>query len=500
MRLSEWIAKSGAEVESLTQDAVVNGIESDSRKTKPGDLFVCMPSNRTDTLALIPQAIEAGATSALVFKSPSNTLHLPTGFAVAEAPLRNHAFADATWKLTHEILGHPSRQMKVVGVTGTNGKTTTAWLMQMLMAAVIGKSSYLGTLGYLGNHGLVEVGNTTPFAVDLGHFLKSSQEDGFAGFAMEVSSHALAEHRADGVEFDSAVFTNLTQDHLDFHETLEAYGQAKERLFLELPAYSQKQFRAAVNIDDPFGKALAAKLEDPITFSKVEGSGARLQGEVHEVLAHSIQMTFHFEGHRVQSTFPLGAQFNVQNALAAVAGLVAAGLEFQPVVGALKRVQPVPGRFESVPTGSGYSVIVDYAHTPDALEKLLDSARELNPKKVITVFGCGGDRDRTKRPIMARISSLRSDLTVLTSDNPRTEDPDEILNEVESGVAQNRQYMKIMDRKEAIFKAIELAEEGTIVVIAGKGHEDYQIIGHTKHKMDDRLMAREAISLRRSSK
>lgn len=499
MRISEWISLSGATVGRQVGDAIVTGINSDSRKIRPGDLFVCMPSDRTDTVALIPSAFEAGATAALSFKEPTSDLDLPATCAVVVSPLTKHRFADSVWRLTHAILNYPSRSMKVVGVTGTNGKTTTAWLMQMMMDTVLGPSSYLGTLGYLGQHGLIEVGNTTPFAVELGHFLADSRDAGFNGFAMEVSSHALAEHRADGVEFDSVVFTNLTQDHLDFHKSFEEYGAAKSRLFKDFPHFTRKKFRPAINIDDPFGMKLASQLESPLTFSTNPDRVSVLRGEVHSVGAQSISMTFCYEGESLRATFPLGALFNVQNALSAVGGLLAAGLDFNAIIEALHQVRPVPGRFESVSTKSGFSVVVDYAHTPDALEKLLDSARELNPSRVITVFGCGGDRDRTKRPLMARAASQRSDLTILTSDNPRTEDPASILTEVESGLLESRAYLKIIDRKEAIHEAISQAQDGDIVVIAGKGHEDYQIIGRTKHAMDDRIMARDAIKKREAT-
>ncbi len=493
MMLSEWIQLSGAPIKSLVGDSPISGIQSDSRKVKQGDLFVSMPSHRGDAAEYISKAIAAGAAAVLVAGDSAPKAGYSANVAVAETGPGFLELSEAAWRLAHAILDYPSRAMTVIGVTGTNGKTTTAWIIRQLLEQLLGPCDYLGTLGFECEDGLVEVGNTTPFAVDLAQFLAKSRDTGRKGFSMEVSSHALAEKRSDGVEFDATVFTNLTQDHLDFHGSMTDYELAKSRLFFELPSQTKKSCTAAINKDDPVGEKWLRKLPSAIPYSVSNSSSGGVYGRPNFVRADRIAMDFTYGGSSVEAEFLLGGNFNVQNALAAVAGLVAAGFEFKQVVEALSAVRPVPGRFESVPTGKTFSAIVDYAHTPDALQKLLSSVRNLQPRRIITVFGCGGDRDRTKRPKMAYAATSLSDITIITSDNPRTEDPKAILNEVETGVNAGSRYLKIVDRAEAVKKAIMLAEERDIVVVAGKGHENYQIIGHVKHPMDDRALIKEAL-------
>lgn len=491
MRLSNLLAQAAVSVERMSGDAEVLRPIADSRKAKAGDLFVCMPSSQTDTHALITAAAEHGATAAI--------LHSPKGIEHAMIPYVLPAggeagFRDAIWRLSHTLLGYPSRKLRVVGVTGTNGKTTTAWIIRDLLSACGEPAAYLGTLGYKDDRGDFEVGNTTPFAVELANLLSDTVSRGAKAIAMEVSSHALAERRADGTEFDAAVFTNLTQDHLDFHGTMGEYADAKWRLFSDLPDHSDKPFTAAINIDDPVGAEWAARSSRPVIRYSAAGSD-RAQLVVHsdDVQLESMTLRFTYLGDTTEPvTVHLGGGFNVSNTVSAVAGMMALGVPMNAVFAALPLVKPVPGRFEPVPNAQGIGVIVDYAHTPDALIKLLDAVRALKPSRVITVFGCGGDRDGTKRPIMARAASERSDITVVTSDNPRTEDPTAILSQVQSGIQSGAESIAILDRREAIAHAVRLAKPGDAVVIAGKGHENYQIIGHTKYPMDDRELAREA--------
>ncbi|HLK16956.1 MAG TPA: UDP-N-acetylmuramoyl-L-alanyl-D-glutamate--2,6-diaminopimelate ligase [Fimbriimonadaceae bacterium] len=492
MRLSDLVNASGASIADASGDAEVLRPIADSRLVRPGDLFFCMPSARTDTHALIESAAAAGATAA-VLNSRAGVDHalipyiLPAGGELG--------FREAIWRLAHTLLDHPSRKLKVLGVTGTNGKTTTAWILRDLLSACGTPAAYLGTLGYKDEAGDVAVGNTTPFAVELVNIIADANARGAKALAMEVSSHALAERRADGTEFDAAVFTNLTQDHLDFHGTMEQYADAKWRLFSDLPAQSEKAFTAAINIDDPIGAEWAARSSRPVIRYSLESSNrAFLTAEPVKVGLEEIEVRFNWRGEQTGvATVQLGGGYNVSNTLSAVAGMLALGYSMESVVAALPKVRPVPGRFEPVPNGLGIGIIVDYAHTPDALIKLLDAVRALQPKRVITVFGCGGDRDGTKRPIMAKAASERSDLTVVTSDNPRTEDPAAILSEVQAGVVPGAESVSILDRVEAVAYAVRHAQPGDAVVIAGKGHEDYQIIGHTKHPMDDRELARRAI-------
>jgi UDP-N-acetylmuramoyl-L-alanyl-D-glutamate--2,6-diaminopimelate ligase len=471
----------------------------DSRRAKPGTMFVCMPSKNSDSNAYIPAAESSGASSVLTFS--------PEGFSSARALGLSAALLDAAkyqdslWKLCKVAFGNPSASMKVIGVTGTNGKTTTAWLIRDMLKALGMKAAYLGTLGFQLPGEERELQNTTPFAIELNELLAEARDKGVEAIAMEVSSHALAEKRVDGIEFDAAVFTNLTQDHLDFHGTMEEYEAAKLRLFTELPKQSGKRFVGAINVDDETGRRWLATVPEALTFGQHGPPEPNLEVVPMRVTVDQIRLLISYRDWRGQfnddivPTVNLGGQYNVENTASAVAGMVALGLsDASDLARALMSVRPVPGRFESVRNDLGFGVLVDYAHTPDALEKLLDAVRPLTEGRVITVFGCGGDRDRTKRPKMARAASERSDVTVVTSDNPRTEDPQSILDEVLTGIVPGRDSVAIIDRREAIGHAIQIAQPGDVVVIAGKGHENYQIIGRTKFPMDDREMAREALA------
>ncbi len=477
--VSTPIRKADAEIRSLTID---------SRKAESGSLFVCMPHMSTDSQQFIPDAAARGAVAALVYSNEGVELSEASGLGCAL--LEPEAFNEAIWRVCRTFFDSPTRDMRVVGVTGTNGKTTTAWLLRDMLRASGLSAAYLGTLGFQLPGEDRELQNTTPFAVDLFNMLAEAREKGVRALATEVSSHALEERRADGIEFDAGIFTNLTQDHLDYHGSMERYADAKKRLFRDLPRQTGKQFTPAFNVDDPVGRRWAVEFQPSISFGESDGD---LRGEAIRVGVESIDMSLSYRGADRRVTVPLGGRFNFSNALAAAAGMLALGFEFGQVAELLPEVHPVPGRFEAVRNDRGIGVIVDYAHTPDALEKLLDSVRALGAKQVITVFGCGGDRDRTKRPKMARAASERSDVTVVTSDNPRTEDPEAILSEVSAGIVAGSRSEEIVDRREAIARAVSLASPGAVVVIAGKGHENYQIIGRTKVHMDDRELAREAI-------
>lgn len=491
MLLSELFEKSGVIADRILGDAKIDDIVADSRKATPGSLFVCMPSKNTDSHQFLAQAKDRGAVAAIVHSEAGCDQAWSAGLAVAVVRNEGDNFTEALWRLCKAFFDNPSGHMRLVGLTGTNGKTTTTWILRDALEALGRKSAYLGTLGYKTHGGIVPLENTTPFAVDLNRLLHDARSAGVQDFTMEVSSHALAERRVDGIEFDAAVFTNLTQDHLDFHGSMEAYAAAKKRLFKDLPAQSPKEFVGAINVDDPTGAQWAGTLTTPfLTYGLLRGD---LQGTPLEVRVDRILMEFRYQGELAECRLGLGGNFNVQNALSACAGLLALGYSLQEAVKGLGRATPVPGRFEAIPNDKGIGVLVDYAHTPDALLKLLDAAKALRPRRLIAVFGCGGDRDRTKRPIMARIVSERANITVVTSDNPRTEDPTAIIEEIKTGLLYGSNAVSIPDRRDAIQAAINMAHEGDIVVIAGKGHEDYQIIGRTKYPMDDRKMAREAL-------
>lgn len=483
----------------LEGDAELSGMKLDSRRVSPGDLFVCQAGTVRDSHEFLDAAKTAGAVAALAH-SPEGFAHARgLGMAAALLPSGKLAFNHAIWQLCDAFYGHPTRAMKVVGITGTNGKTTTAWLVRDLLAALGETPGYLGTLGFQTPSGDRELANTTPYAVELYGLLGEARDQELSALAMEVSSHALAEQRADGVEFDVSVYTNLTQDHLDFHGSMQAYEAAKLRLFTDLPRQTAKAFAGVYNAADPAClRAAAAGKGRKIGFGDRDPGAfdAYLTGRACQVGVDRIELELAWEGAQACAVVPLGGSFNVENSLAAAASMLALGYRLDAAAGALAKVRPVPGRFEPVRNDKGIGVLVDYAHTPDALEKLLAAVRPLTQGRVITVFGCGGDRDRTKRPLMAQTVTKASDLAVLTSDNPRTEDPAAILADVRAGVAAGAEVVEIIDRPQAIAHAIRSARPQDVVVIAGKGHENYQIIGREKHPMDDRELAREALAAR----
>jgi UDP-N-acetylmuramoyl-L-alanyl-D-glutamate--2,6-diaminopimelate ligase len=490
-RLSALIESAGIVPDALEGDAEIVGISADSRKVEPGSLFICMPSENTDSHRFIEGAVKSGAVAVLAHGTAGFVAARDAGAAAVLLTDEGNRFAELVWRISRFFYRNPTKSMKVIGVTGTNGKTTTAWLLRDLLQHQGLAAGYLGTLGFQIPGETRELPNTTPFAVDLYGMMDEARRAGVQALAMEVSSHALDQRRVDGIEFDAAVFTNLTQDHLDYHGTMERYAGAKFRLFAELGPMSCKNFRAAVNIDDPYGRVWATQL-GPQVFT-YGSQDADLNGSPISVSLEQIALKLESHGRQAVAQIPLGGAFNVQNCLSATAGMLCLGYDIEAIAEALGSVRPVPGRFEPVPNAKGIGVIVDYAHTPDALEKLLDSVRELHPTRVVTVFGCGGDRDRTKRPKMAKAASERSDLVVITSDNPRTEDPSEIMREVERGLIPGVPTCSIVDRREAIACTVQRAKPGDVVVIAGKGHEDYQIIGRTKFPMDDREIAKEAL-------
>jgi UDP-N-acetylmuramoyl-L-alanyl-D-glutamate--2,6-diaminopimelate ligase len=495
MTLAQLLAEAGVRPDAVSGDGPLSGISADSRNVRAGELFVCMPSSSRDTHEFLPEVAQSGAGAALT--------HTDAGFDWAvslglPAVLAASDFPESVWRLAKRLAGDPSAKMRLVGVTGTNGKTTTAWLIRGALEELGRRASYLGTLGLKTPAGMRELSNTTPFSVELNLLLKEALEAGAQDFVMEVSSHALQEKRCDGVEYDVGLFTNLTQDHLDYHHTMEAYAEAKFRLFSDLPRQSEKPFVAVLNAEDPVGAEWAKSLDSRVLlYGLREGE---LRAEPIEVRVDGLEMDLTQGDERARLACGLGGSYNVWNCLAAAAALRALDVSLEDAARALGSAKPVPGRFEAVPNDKGIGILVDYAHTPDALEKLLAAVRPLAEGRVITVFGCGGDRDRTKRPIMARVVSEGSDVAVVTSDNPRTEEPDAIVADVEKGLLPGTESKTIVDRREAVAYAVGLAEPGDVVVIAGKGHENYQIIGKTKHPMDDRVLAQEALDSQEVSK
>lgn len=469
----------------------VNSIKTNSLACQPGDLFIGLPGTRVDGGDFWSGAFTSGAIAALVSPAayaktqPSASAESPLVIAVEDVVTVCAQLASAFYR-------HPTQQLKMVGVTGTNGKTTTTHIIEYLLNGNQQPTALLGTL-YTRWPGYEKVAShTTPFAVDLQAQLAEAVDAGCQVAVMEVSSHALAQRRVLGCEFDVAVFTNLTQDHLDYHKDMEDYFAAKALLFG--PAYLRG--RAILNLDDAYGQRLKAEAGGQVWCYSKTNPEADLWAEDLTYGSDGIQGILHTpQGNRPFSA-PLVGQYNLENLLAAVGTVLQLGLDLDVVIAQLAVFPGVPGRMEQVKIASmqDIGVVVDYAHTPDSLENLLKAARPFAQGKLICVFGCGGDRDRSKRPLMGGIGARLADLAIVTSDNPRTEDPAQILQDVVAGIPSESAYVVIADRAEAIRRAILEAQPGDSVLIAGKGHEDYQILGTEKIHFDDREQARLALS------
>lgn len=456
----------------------IAGLAYDSRAVGPRDVFFCVRGLNSDGHDFAPVAVASGAAALVV----DHALDLDIPQVVVEDVRR--AMAPAAAAFYHD----PTAALALVGVTGTNGKTTTASLTRALLERDGRQTALLGTVrNVIGGVESVPL-HTTAEAIDLQRSFRAMLDGGDQACAMEVSSHALALSRADACHFDVAVFTNLTQDHLDFHGTMEAYFQAKRRLFTEL-----KPRHAVINLDDPYGLRLARdhEVNDPITFA-LGRAGATYRADDVRVGPSGTRFTLHSRDGVAEIESPLRGRFNVYNALAALAAARALDVPFATAVSALERAEQVPGRFQSVDEGQPFAVIVDYAHTPDSLENVLDAARALTTGRVRVVFGCGGDRDRGKRPLMGAIACRLADDVTVTSDNPRSEDPEAIIAEILKGT--NGAITHEVDRRAAIAAAIGAAGPGDVVVIAGKGHEQGQEFADgVKLPFDDVLVARAAL-------
>jgi UDP-N-acetylmuramoyl-L-alanyl-D-glutamate--2,6-diaminopimelate ligase len=452
----------------------VTALAYDNRLVTPGTLFFCVPGFTRDGHDFAPDAIARGA-SALVVERP-------LGLGVPEVRVGDvrAAMAPAAARLH----GDPTAALRAVGITGTNGKTTTAYLVRGLLEAAGRRTGLVGTVSAVVGGAERPMVRTTPEAIDLQRMFAEMRDGGDEAVVMEVSSHALALRRADAIHWDVAIFTNLTQDHLDFHPTMEDYFVAKRRLFESGPEV------AVVNVDDPYGARLAAELPDAIRVG-IEAPGAQLRAT--GISSDATGSTFTADGLTLHS--PLPGRFNVLNVLGAVAAVRALGVDDATIAAALPHAARVPGRFEPVEEGQPFAVLVDYAHTPDSLENVLRAARPLTAGRVITVFGAGGDRDRAKRPLMGAVVRELSDVAIVTSDNPRSEDPEAIVAAVLEGAGPGAEAE--VDRRAAIERAIGMAEPGDIVLIAGKGHEQGQEFeGGRTVPFDDVTVAREALRAR----
>lgn len=471
-------------VKTILPDCEIFGIENDSRQLKPGMLFLAYPGVVTDGRSYIQQAKEAGA-AAVVYDSHQ----LPTGFVspndIPCIPLDHLTKKLAT--LASRFYEHPSHALSVTGVTGTNGKTTIAYQLAQAYGLLGQRAAYMGTLGQGNVQSLKTLANTTPDALHVQGFLREYVDAGVSAVCMEVSSHALSQGRVDNVDFVQAIYTNLSHEHLDYHGTMEAYAAAKARLFVT-PSLQW----AIVNHDDDHAALMLKHCSSTcqqLTYGLQDGADvcavnwqSTLSGSQLEVRSPWGQHAFEIQ--------LLGA-FNVYNSLAVFASLLASGQPIDDVLAIMKQLRASPGRMEVV--AQNPCVIVDYAHTPDALENALSTLQKLKKGRLLVVFGCGGDRDKFKRPMMGRLASQYADVVVITSDNPRTEDPVSIVNEVAAGLLPNTNALTIVDRTDAIQQAIHLCSDDDILLIAGKGHETYQQIGQARFPFSDQAVVKDSL-------
>ena len=461
-----------------------SGIAHDSRRVRPGAIFVALRGERSDGHAFLEAAVRAGAGTVVVDDAYLQANGPPAGVAtVAVADTRR-----ALSRLAAAFFGYPARALRIAGVTGTNGKTTTTHLVGAIFDAAGIASGTIGTLGARFGGAMWSLDNTTPLALELQGLLAQMRDRGAQAVAMEVSSHALALDRVADIEFEIGVLTNVTRDHLDFHGSPDAYAAAKRRLF-------ERSRRCAFGIDDAIGRRWSGEFAHAGAVLTTFGFSPDATVCARDVTLHASGSSFAIDGRRFNLRLP--ARFNVENALAALCVARAYGVADEISARALAAVDSVPGRMEHLGGGrGGVDVLVDYAHTPDALEVVLRAAREMSAGALVVVFGCGGDRDRGKRPLMGRIASVLADRAIVTSDNPRREDPQAIVDDILAGIGDARSVHVEIDRRAAIRSAIAAAAPGDLVVIAGKGHETYQIVGEATQHFDDRDEARGALAAR----
>lgn len=487
--LAQLLSDAAIPAPILDPNIQVTALSYDSREVRPGTLFFALRGAKSNGTEFIAQAVEKGAV-AIVADMATESGGVPQ--IIVSNP--RMAMAD----IAAAFYGKPADQLKVMGVTGTNGKTTVAFLVKHILDSDQRRCGLIGTIKYaIGDYEL-PAPRTTPESIDLQDFLSQMVNSGSKAVAMEVSSHALKQFRTRGINFDAAVFTNLTQDHLDYHKTMDDYFDAKTLLFENACAQTFKKPRLIINGDDRYGKLLLERLAKKERSIITYGRGVGMDFRATDVKYDSTGSAFHLEakGRSYLVRTPLIGSFNIYNTLAALASASAMGMELRSAVAAMAKAPQVPGRLERVPAKRNFQVFVDYAHTDDALRNVLRTLRDLGPARLITVFGCGGDRDKAKRPLMAAAAEEFSDWAILTSDNPRSEDPQAILADIRKGM-RGKRFEEIVDREEAISRAIALAGPGDIVLIAGKGHETYQEFADRKISFNDVSYAHKAMDARR---
>lgn len=478
-------------------DIQITDITADSREVKSGSLFICLNGAHVNGHDFVSSAVEKGACAVVA----SEKVQVPEGVTVVYVKDTRKAMED----IVPFFFDYPSRKLRMIALTGTNGKTTTTHVIAHILHKAGYKTGVIGTIHALVGDRELPTHNTTPDVIDLQRLLALMVKEKVTHVCMEVSSHSLVLGRVAGCEFDTAVFTNLTEDHLDFHKTMDNYAKAKAILFgmVSSPEYTKDLKSAWINKDDPYAHVMAEAVMNPVrcpvgTYSMNDPSADLYASDI-RFTARNSEFILHCKGRNYPVRTNLAGRFNIYNVLGAIGASVGEGIPVEKIIEALQDFYSVPGRFELVDEGQKFGVVVDYAHTPDGLEKILLTAREITKGRIIIVFGCGGDRDRMKRPIMGNISGKYADIAIVTSDNPRTEDPVAITKEVEEGVKQAKaekpalEYEVIPDRRTAIQKAISLAQDDDLVIIAGKGHENYQILKDKTIHFDDREEARKAL-------
>ncbi|MBN2158285.1 MAG: UDP-N-acetylmuramoyl-L-alanyl-D-glutamate--2,6-diaminopimelate ligase [Spirochaetes bacterium] len=489
--LADLVNDSGGATELVSgEGSQITSVEYDSRKVRKGSLFIAVEGLTSDGHRFIGTAIEAGASAVCVARSRAGEFaHLKergVGLLVSDDSRA------ALSRLSAAFFGFPSRSMLMVGITGTNGKTSITYMLESIMKRHGFNPGVIGTINYRWGGKFYPAVNTTPESRDLQEILWKMRRDGVDMAIMEISSHALELRRAEDIDLDAAVFTNLTRDHLDFHHDFESYFNAKKKIFGLLEASFKKGRCAVVNADDPYGREIILMRNHysfPMKTFAIDSDADYMPDPASiDNSIHGLRYTLQRPDPGLAVQLKLLGTFQLYNSLAALAVSHQMGIDYEAIISGLSDLETVPGRFDVLKTGKGFVVIVDYAHTVDALHKLLRSVNELGHRKIITVFGCGGDRDRSKRPLMGKVAEENSDLAIVTSDNPRTEEPARIIQDIVSGL-EGSNHEVIPERTEAIARAVSLAGEGDIVVIAGKGHEDYQIIGTEKIHFDDKEVA-----------
>ena len=476
-------------------DRMINGIYYNSRDVQPGSLFVAVGGYKSDGHCYINEAVKRGASTIVRDKDiAGNGINLKgevTDIFVTDS-------RKALALLATEFYHHPSRELGLIGVTGTNGKTTITYLLDSVLRCSGLSVGVIGTISYSYNNHVLPATTTTPESLDLQRMLRDMVNRNVNYCVLEVSSHSLELKRVVGCDFQTAIFTNLSQDHLDFHKSLDNYFEAKARLFKDYPVKT-----AVINLDDPYGERLLKAVPGKVITYGINKS-ADISAEEVKCSPDGLSFTARTPLGQIDIQSPLLGRHNVYNVLAVIGAAICNGIDIACIKEGVKAVKGVLGRFERIEEGQNYTVAVDYAHTPDALKNLLRAAREITNKKVILIFGCGGDRDRLKRPLMGNAAARLADFTIMTSDNPRSEESLKIIEEIEKGFSEaggkQESYIKVAERKEAIHKGLELAEEGDLVLIAGKGHETYQIIGNKKRDFDDREVARGFLRNRREER